>query len=97
MNNALRQAARDHSIDMALKGYFSHTSQDGRTWADRVRQSGYGGRPVGETIAGGQGSPRSVVNSWIESPAHCAILLSGAAQHVGVGFASNRWTAVFGG
>ena len=43
LNLQLRDAARGHSQDMATNNYFSHTSLDGRTFDQRIRQAGYAG------------------------------------------------------
>ena len=97
MNRNLRLAAREHSIDMFQRSYFSHVTPEGKTFDQRIRESGYGGRPVGENIATGQRSPQEVMASWMASPGHCNIIMSGQARAVGVGFANNYWTAKFGG
>ena len=52
LDTNLRAAARAHSADMGTNGYFSHTSQDGTTFSQRIWNLGYsGGFPVGENIA----------------------------------------------
>src|SRR5204863_3708451 len=52
-NDKLTLAAEGHSQDMAAKNYFSHTSADGRTLADRVDATGYAWSSLGENIAAG--------------------------------------------
>ncbi|HZV82336.1 MAG TPA: CAP domain-containing protein, partial [Geobacteraceae bacterium] len=47
----LHDAARGHSVDMATNNYFSHTSQDGRTFSDRIQAAGYQYSTAGENIA----------------------------------------------
>ena len=72
MDTALRSAARDHSEDMGLNNYFSHDSQDGTSFAQRIANAGYsGGFPRGENIAAGHSSPSSAVNGWMASTSHC--------------------------
>ncbi len=44
-------AAQGHSADMAAKGYFSHTSRDGRTPWDRIGATGYRFTSAAENIA----------------------------------------------
>ena len=97
MNGDLREAARDHSIDMFERGYFSHVTPDGKTFDQRIRESGYTGRPVAENIAVGHTSPQAVVSGWMSSDGHCRNIMAGQAQDVGIGFANNYWTAKFGG
>ena len=40
MDPILRQAARDHSADLALDNYFSHAGLDARSFSDRIRDAG---------------------------------------------------------
>jgi len=89
VNGELASAARAHSSEMASLGYFSHTSADGRSMADRVRASYPAGRrwAVGENLlwsSPGVGSARSVT-VWMASPEHRAIVLSAAWRDVGCG------------
>ncbi len=83
-NAQLTQAADGHAKDMAAKNYFSHTSQDGRTMADRVNATGYAWSSLGENIAAGQPTVESVMSSWRNSPGHCANLMSASYTNVGV-------------
>ncbi len=103
-NQSLGNAARGHSIDMADKNYFSHTSADGRTFVQRIVKAGY--YPylaLGENIAAGYTTPSAVVSGWMSSPGHCANIMSANFKEVGVGYAYNSlssykhyWTQDFG-
>lgn len=102
-NTELHLAARRHSEDMARNNYFSHVSLDGSSFADRARAAGYAYWPSGETIAAGYERGSEVVQGWIMSAGHRAILLDCANDDVGIGLAFNAasqygwyWTAVFG-
>lgn len=104
MNASLQNAARLHSQDMAANGYFSHTSLDGRTFSQRIRAAGFMGSPLAENIAGGHPTPEIVVSGWMSSPGHCANIMSGSYQFVGIGYVyqpaspyAHYWTADFGG
>jgi uncharacterized protein YkwD len=97
----LALAARRHSADQAANGYFDHTSQDGRTWADRIAATSYQGRPGGENIAAGQPTPAAVMDSWMKSPGHRANILNCSFKDLGVGVARGGsygiyWTQDFG-
>jgi uncharacterized protein YkwD len=99
---ALQQAAQGHSADMAANDYFSHTSQDGRTFADRIRAAGYTGGAIAENIAAGQATAGAVMTSWMNSPGHRANILNCAYRYLGVGYAKGGtygtyWTQDFGG
>lgn len=88
-NTQLLQAARGHSTDMAQNNYFSHTSLDGRTLAQRVLATGYSYMALGENIAAGQTSVESVMTAWINSPGHCQNLMSPAFRDIGVACVRN--------
>lgn len=96
----LEDAARRHSLDMAENGYFSHTSLDGRTVQDRVRESGFEGGFVGENIAQGYATVEEVMAGWMSSPGHCRNIMDPRYELLGVGRADAGggpyWTQNFG-
>lgn len=93
----LARAAQGHADDMAAQGYFSHTSLDGRSFADRVRDAGHP-RPGGENIAQGQRSAEEVHEAWMGSPAHRDNILNCdfTALGVGVNTGARTWVQNFG-
>ena len=107
-NSRLNEAARNHSSQMASKHCFSHQCSGERSLQSRLQGVGYlvGGLTrwaYGENIAYGddtRGTPRQVVNAWMNSSDHRANMLSGTFRDVGAGFArsGNRgyYTADFG-
>ncbi|MGZ4650234.1 MAG: CAP domain-containing protein [Kineosporiaceae bacterium] len=84
-NPVLVGVARAHSRDMAVRGYFSHASQDGRTPFDRMRAAGYSGGLMGENIAAGQPTAAAVMDAWMHSPGHRANILNCGYRAVGIG------------
>ena len=103
VNHNLATAARDHSEDMGLQGYFSHTSLDGRTVPDRITATGYFYNTYGENIAGGQSTPQDVIDAWMSSSGHRANILNPNFCDIGVGYAylanspyRHYWTQDFG-
>jgi uncharacterized protein YkwD len=91
--------ARQHSQDMCNRGYFSHTSPDGKTpWA-RLQAGGVPFSSAGENIAMGYQSAQSVHNGWMNSPGHQQNMLSGSWTRVGIGLihcgGTPYWTEVF--
>ena len=80
----LTQAAEGHSQDMSSANYFSHTSADGRTLADRVNATGYAWSTLGENIAAGYATVDSVMDGWTASDGHCANLMSPNFTEVGL-------------
>ncbi len=83
-NDALAAAAAAHSLDMAALNYFSHTSNDGRSAADRVDAAGYAWSTLGENIAAGQLGIDAVVDAWMRSDGHCANLMNPAFDAIGL-------------
>jgi uncharacterized protein YkwD len=84
-------AAQAHSDDMAVNGYFSHDSLDGRSFADRLRAAGYPS-PGGENIAQGQRTAQSVHQAWMNSSGHRANILNCGFTAIGVGLNQTAWT-----
>jgi uncharacterized protein YkwD len=91
-NGRLHRAAGRHTVDMARRGYFSHTSISGASFLDRIRRTGYlqsaRSWTVGENIAWGTGelsSPRAIVRAWMRSPAHRANILNRRFREIGIG------------
>lgn len=61
LSSQLTAASQGHARDMTNLNYFSHTSQDGRTFDQRISAAGYTWSAVGENIAAGQPTPEAVV------------------------------------
>lgn len=95
-NEKLAQAAHGHSLDMAENNYFSHTSRDGRTFAQRISATGYTWRAAAENIAAGQSTMASVMASWQGSAGHCKNLMSASYTQVGLSCAKGRSGASYG-
>lgn len=94
----LTTAAQKHAEDMKNQGYFSHTSKDGRSSTDRIRDAGYplnGSWATGENIAQGQRSAADVMEDWMNSSGHKANILSSNFKEIGVGFYQNTWVQDF--
>ena len=93
-NRRLSKAAGRHAQDMVAKGYFSHDSLNGASFVDRIRRAGYVQKrafpSLGEDLAWGSGelgTPREIVQSWMESPGHRANILSKKFREAGMGVA----------
>lgn len=95
MDPALLAAAQQHASDMAGRGYFSHSSQNGRSPFDRMRANGAAFSAAAENIAAGQSSPQEVVQSWINSGGHNANMLNGTYNRTGVGYVAGKWVQTF--
>jgi len=94
-NNLLAKAAYKHSVDMATRQYFSHTSPDGRSTGDRIKAVGYSYSMYGENIANGYSDEKSVVKAWMQSPAHCTNIMNKNFTEIGAGREAKYWTMIF--
>jgi uncharacterized protein YkwD len=92
-DSRLNEAAQEHSSDMVRRGYFEHTTPDGRTVQDRLRALGFG---LGGNTSGGENiewglreaaTPAAMVRKWMASPPHRADILRVAFRQVGIGIA----------
>jgi uncharacterized protein YkwD len=87
---ALDELARDHSRDMAARGYTAHRSPDGEDAVDRATRHGVAFLKIGENIArtrGARDPVRQAVDGWIHSPSHRQVLLDPDYLETGVGVA----------
>jgi len=85
MNSLLNQAAQGHTDDMLARSYYAHNSPEGSTSFDRIKTTGYLPSFTAENIAKGQFSVAEVMDSWMNSPAHRANILSDKLEEVGFG------------
>lgn len=89
-------SAQRHAEDMAENGYFSHTSQDGRSFSQRTLDAGYDASPRGENIAQGYRTAADVMEGWMSSDGHRANILAGGSNEIGIGLRDFHWVQVFG-
>jgi uncharacterized protein YkwD len=92
MNRRLARAATGHARDMDARGYFSHDTEGGGTFVDRIRKAGYvppsAFPSLGEDLAWGSGTlgtPREIVAAWMASPGHRANILCRQFHDAGMG------------
>jgi uncharacterized protein YkwD len=102
VSRKLNDAAGDHARDMLKHDFFEHRGSDGSQPKDRVEQTGYKHRLIGENIALGPESAEEVVAGWLASPGHCSNIMEPRFQDIGVGVASGKkrgqvyWVQEFG-
>jgi uncharacterized protein YkwD len=73
---------------MVARQFFEHVSPGRATLTDRVRRAGYGGVTLGEDIGWGTeelGTPAAIVDAWMHSPPHRAVILHSRFREIGVG------------
>ncbi len=88
----LMVAARNHSRDMAARGYLGHDSPAGDTPADRARAAGINYDELAENIYSDNATdadalPERVIKSWLRSRTHRMNLLSPDFRLSAVGIA----------
>ena len=88
LNLWLRSAADKHSVAMARRGFFSHSSADGTSFARRLVPYYRGRRAwaVGENLlwAAPDVDPATALRMWLNSPSHRQNLLEARWREVGV-------------
>ncbi|MEV6050651.1 CAP domain-containing protein [Streptomyces sp. NPDC052107] len=98
-NSSLTKLAESFSDDMAARDFFDHTDPDGKTPWDRAAVAGITDLG-GENIARGQADAATVMQAWMNSPAHRANILNCDFKTLGVGVhygpGGPWWTQDFG-
>jgi uncharacterized protein YkwD len=106
VSDSLTLAAKWMATDMSVNNYFAHTSLDGRSPTQRMADAGYPAFTTwsGEDLAAGYASAAQVLQGWINSPAHLAVLTNPAYRAIGIGRSYSPasqygwyWDADFGG
>jgi len=96
LDDRLNNAAQLHSEDMRTYNFLSHTGSDDSSPSDRISAQNYPWLLIGETIAAGQTTPESAIESWLKSNGHCAIIMSNNYYDMGAGNDERYWTLNFG-
>jgi uncharacterized protein YkwD len=92
---ALRCAARLHSRDMNERDFYQHINPDGDGPYDRMEAVGYTLGPWGENIFKGPTTAEEAMDGFMESPGHCANIMSPEFSAVGIGVHDTSWTQSF--
>lgn len=91
---SLVRAARAHSLEMGAQQYFAHESANGETFGRRLvrfgyKREGYSYWKAGENIAwaadGLYSCPEIIVDNWMHSSGHRAVILTKAFRNIGIG------------
>ncbi|MES2377048.1 MAG: CvpA family protein [Bacteroidota bacterium] len=86
----LTKVARDHSVDMLERGYFSHYTPEGLDPFDRMKNEGVRFLTGGENIAITQTLPMAHTG-LMNSPGHRANILNPAFGRLGIGILDAGW------
>ena len=90
--HALKKAGKRHSKYMERYHCFSHQCAGEADLVGRIQRTSY--LPcnctwrVGETLAWGaqgRGTPRAIVQAWMNSPPHRSVILDGRLRNIGIG------------
>ena len=106
LNTQLLNAAENHSQNMALQDFFSHTGKDGSSIGSRVTATGYKFSAAAENIGAGYSTPEQVIEGWMNSDGHRANILNPNLKEIGLGYYfladdtgtenwNHYWTQVF--
>lgn len=87
-NDLLTKAAQLKAEDMATRGYFAHTSPDGKTPWYWFKQVGYNYTSAGENLAVNFFESSDVAQAWMNSPSHRANIVNNNYTEIGIGVAS---------
>jgi uncharacterized protein YkwD len=96
---ALMKMAREHSATMARLKEIGH-DLGGKTFQDRIKESKYPFRRIGENVAAGYDTPKAAVQGWMESQGHKENILNKEFSVIGVAVEKGEdgkkyWTQIF--
>lgn len=91
INQKLVEAAQAKADDMAAKGYFAHTSPDGRTSWSWFADAGYQYSYAGENLAVNFADSEDVEQAWMDSPTHRANIMNGKFTEIGIATAEGEY------
>ena len=83
-NEKLNESAMKKAVDMKEEGYFDHVSPEGVQPWFFIKEVGYKYKTVGENLAEGYFSAKSVHDAWMQSPGHRENILSSDFEEIGV-------------
>lgn len=89
-DEAVRETARKHSMDMAANQYFSHTNLQGESPFERMEADDIAFTSAGENLAYGQFSSIFAHQGLLNSLSHRENILHEDFTHLGIGVAFNE-------
>ncbi len=90
-NPLLDAAAQAKADDMASKGYFAHTSPEGKTPWYWISTAGYRYAVAGENLAVGFFESQDVETAWMNSVGHRANILNNHFTEIGIATARGNY------
>jgi len=93
-DKVLNRVAQRHARDLASSNRQSHISSNGENLQTRVTQAGVNWQALAENIATGYESAANLIPAWLESPEHCANIMSAKYSRLGLGNVKGYWVLV---
>jgi len=84
-NSTLAETADAKSRDIIIRDYWAHTAPDGYGFKNLLASSDYKYKIAGENLAFGYETSKEVIQAWIDSPTHNAVLLHPDFKDIGIG------------
>ncbi|MBU0998701.1 CAP domain-containing protein [Patescibacteria group bacterium] len=88
VNPILNKAAEMKAEDMSAKGYFAHTSPEGKTPWYWLEQVGYQYQYAGENLAINFSDSKDVATAWMSSSSHKSNIIKENYTEIGTGIAT---------
>lgn len=95
-NAVLNSVATAHARDLVTYNYLSHIGRDGSTPTDRAEAGGYDATYMGEVLARGPYTEETVLDGWMSSPGHRAVITAPQAEDFGLGRVDSTWVLMLG-
>lgn len=95
-NDQLEAAAKKHSAYMNQVNQLTHAGENNSSFFERISAEGYDWSSAAENVAKGLADEESVIQSWLDSEAHCLNLLDPNVDEIGVGTSGPYWTIDLG-
>jgi len=95
-NPLLEKSAKRYAREIKRNNRFKHTDRKGKTVGSRVDAAGYRWLEVGENLGKGQVNLDQLIQDWLKSPTHCALMMSPKFKEVGLGRYQNIWVLHMG-
>lgn len=90
-NALLVKAAQAKANDMATRGYFAHTTPDGKEPWHFISAAGYDYLTAGENLAMNFSDSEDVVRAWMRSPSHKENILNSKFTEIGIATAKGEY------
>ncbi|MHC4397987.1 MAG: CAP domain-containing protein, partial [Planctomycetota bacterium] len=91
INSALEEAAKLKAQDMAQKGYFAHTSPDGKAPWHWLSETSYQFNAAGENLAINFSESKDVSEAWMKSTLHRDNILNQNFTEIGIATARGMY------